>query len=474
MRLFTTITRFWVSAARVATTKIIEVFLNNGSFIAKPLPIFLLLGLAPAFFLLRLAFGLFVVPIQPMIDEVQTCLLGLKYYATNTWPYYGNDLITPPDNLILQSQDPGALEGLLIGLPLRLWPNPLAPFVLMNLLSMAGLCFLGHYVRKRLPALPAWFVYPWLLTAPWCVHFSTSMMNISFTLPLSCLFFVAWMESIPELGLGWISLPLANALMGFAFSGWIQLHRNFVLLAPFFLITLLSQLKHSRKLDGLFYFLIGVLPLSLLLIPTLLQNNFHLSRDVHSYSYTFNWHNLKMFFTTLVQFFAMASFEMPRFIGAHTHQRMLYLAGNIFLWPGFFLWYFGFVQVLTLIGFHFVRKNSHKEWKWIVWLSAGTFGWVFFVLLFTQKDPNVNTFYEMIPIPLIYSLYVWERVWNYRWGKLGLPVFLGAALIFQIGYVLDRVPLKESLYSMYQDQLSAAVDQKNYHRLGERRPGALY
>jgi len=463
-----------VNADREATTKIIEVFLNNFLSAPKLRQFLLLIILALAFFVLRLAFGLFTAPIQPMIDEVQTGLLGLKYYATNTWPYYGNDLITPPDNLILQSQDPGALEALLIGLPLRLWPNPLAPFVLMNLFSMAGLCFLAHYARKRLPALPAWFIYPWLLIAPWCVHFSTSMMNVSFSLPLSCLFFVAWMESIPELSLGWISLPLADTLMGFAFSGWIQLHRNFVLLAPFFLITFLSQLKNSRKLAGFWYFLLGALPLSLLLIPTLLQQNFHLSRDVHSYSYTFNWHNLKLFFTTLVQFFAMASFEIPRFIGMHTHERLLYLADNIFLWPGFFLWYFSFAQVLILIGLHFVRKSPHKDWKGIVRLSAGTFLWVFFVLLFTMKNPNVNTFYEMIPIPLLYSLYVWERWWNQRWGRICLKVFLAAAIIFQIGYVFARVPLKESLYLMYHDQLTAAVDQKNYHLLGERRPGALY
>jgi hypothetical protein len=448
--------------------------LNKAS---RPLKLSVYLFLVPlalAFFALRLSFGLFTEPIQPMIDEVQTCLLGLKYYSTNTWPYYGNDLITPPYNIVLQSQDPGALEPLAIGLPLHLWPHPITPFVLMNILSMAGLCFLAYYSRKRLPGLPVWFIYPWLLIAPWCVHFSTSMMNCSLSLPVACVFFVAWMESVPELSLDWLSLPLANALMGFAFSGWIQLHRNFVLLAPFFLITFLLQLKNSKKLDGFFYFLLGGIPLSLLLIPTLLQSNFHLSRDVNSYSYTFNIHNLKMFFTTLVQFFALAAFEMPRFIGNHTDERLRYLAANIFLWPGFFLWYFGFAQVLTLIGFLFVRKNPHLEWKWITWMAGGTFFWVFFVLLFTLKDPNVNTFYEMIPIPLIYSLYIWERWWTYRWGKILLQVFLASAILFQISYIFVSIPRKQSLYLMHHDQLKAAIDQKNYHLLDERRPGALY
>jgi hypothetical protein len=110
----------------------------------------------------------------------------------------------------------------------------------------------------------------------------------------------------------------------------------------------------------------------------------------------------------------------------------------------------------------------------MAWLCGGTFLWIFFVLLFTLKDPNVNTFYEMIPIPLLYSLYVWERIWSYAWGKWLLRAFLAAAILFQTAYVFARIPLKQSLYLMYHDQLTKAVDQKNYHLLGERRPGALY
>src|SRR5690242_17630098 len=94
----------------------------------------------PALFAVRLAFGLWFPPVQPMEDEIQTTLLGLKYYATGDWPYYGNDVITPPDNLVLQTQDPGPLEAFLVAFPLKLWPSPLAPFLWVNLLSMGGLC----------------------------------------------------------------------------------------------------------------------------------------------------------------------------------------------------------------------------------------------------------------------------------------------------------------------------------------------
>jgi hypothetical protein len=150
------------------------------------------------------------------------------------------------------------------------------------------------------------------------------------------------------------------------------------------------------------------------------------------------------------------------------------LADHILLWPGFFLWYFGFAQVVILTWYLFVKKSPHQDWKWMRFLACGTFLWVFLVSLFTLKNPDINIFYEIMPIPLIYSLYVWEKWWTNRNGKLFLQFFLIAALVFQVGYVFTRIPLKESLYSMYRDQFTAAVDQKNYHLLGERRPGALY
>ncbi len=46
-----------------------------------------LILLLPLFFALRLAFGLWAPPVQPVIDEVQTYLIGLKFYATGAWPY---------------------------------------------------------------------------------------------------------------------------------------------------------------------------------------------------------------------------------------------------------------------------------------------------------------------------------------------------------------------------------------------------
>ena len=85
-----------------------------------------------AAFGLRLAFGLssdFFFE-----DQTQVFLIGLRYYATGQWPYFG------PDVVWTKSEIPGALQGGLVGLPFTLAPVPEAPIVLLNLLSMGTLC----------------------------------------------------------------------------------------------------------------------------------------------------------------------------------------------------------------------------------------------------------------------------------------------------------------------------------------------
>src|SRR5437868_14243337 len=88
-------------------------------------------------------------------DESQIFLIGLRYYATGAWPYFG------PDVVWTRSEIPGALQALLVGLPFRVAAVPEAPYVLLNLISMAALAAFASYVRVRVP-LPAWLVWGWL------------------------------------------------------------------------------------------------------------------------------------------------------------------------------------------------------------------------------------------------------------------------------------------------------------------------
>jgi hypothetical protein len=123
-------------------------------------------------FAYRLAFGLATE--FWFVDDLQVYLIGLKFYTTGQWPFFGPDLVFPS-----LSQIPGALQGLLVGLPFFVAPVPEAPFVLLNMLSFAALVLLAWYARRRLPMLPRWLVYGLALTLPWALFYSTHVVNPS-------------------------------------------------------------------------------------------------------------------------------------------------------------------------------------------------------------------------------------------------------------------------------------------------------
>src|SRR5205809_6769298 len=77
-------------------------------------------------------------------DETQIFLMGLRYYATGAWPYFGADVVWT------KSEIPGALQALLVGVPFKIVPVPEAPYVLVNVLSMAALAAFAWYVKARL------------------------------------------------------------------------------------------------------------------------------------------------------------------------------------------------------------------------------------------------------------------------------------------------------------------------------------
>lgn len=163
-------------------------------------------------FLVRLFVGLCSQFRDP--DTKQTYLLGLKFYTTGAWPYFGPDVTN-------SIQIPGALQGLVVGIPFYFLPIPEAPYLLLNILSFSSLCFFAWYCTRRLPELPKWFVWSWLLTAPWTLNLSTHIYNPSYVLPGAILFFVGAIETYPFLSQELVQRQWANFMMGLALF-WIM------------------------------------------------------------------------------------------------------------------------------------------------------------------------------------------------------------------------------------------------------------
>ena len=161
----------------------------------------LVVGLAlAALFGFRLLFGLSGLLFTE--DETQIYLLGLRFHASGQWPYFG------PDVVWTETQIPGALQPLLVGLPFFIAPIPEAPYLLLNALSMGALALFGWYLSARLPEQPRWLLWGWLLTLPWTLELSTHIINPSYVLPASVIFFVGFMEAWPSLRIGRVPVPV--------------------------------------------------------------------------------------------------------------------------------------------------------------------------------------------------------------------------------------------------------------------------
>jgi len=422
-------------------------------------------ALIVAAFLFRLGFGL-CGQFQDS-DTKQIYLLGLKFYATGAWPYFG------PDVLFGEIQLPGALQALLVGLPLHALPLAESPYLLLGLVSFASLCLFAWYCRRRLPALPRWFVWGWLLTSPWTLNLSTVIYNPSYMLAGGVLFFVGALELYPFTRRGLVPTQLANAMLGFGLFWSMQLHMSWVVLAPYALAALALQFKGGlrRGLAALLHFAAGAAPMAALLVPTYLK--YGPSAGATGQSVRLNPENLTALWGILTRTLSFASFEVPRFMGAHTRDRLAVVAEQPWLAPlALFLVAVGVAQVAALLGSWFLRAHRQPDWRAIKYLALFNVLLLYALFLFSIKPPQSNHLYVTLPIPVLYAFYCWERLLaRPRWRKLAAAV-LACGVLFHAGLAAYNF----SHVSLYVDRraVQSAIDERNYHILGERRPGSRY
>jgi hypothetical protein len=421
-------------------------------------------------FIFRLAFGLCSQFWAD--DERQVYLIGLKFYSTHAWPYFGPDVAPGV-------QVPGALQGLLVGAPLFIAPLPEAPFVLLNLLSLASLCLLAWYCARRLPGTPAWFVWGWLLTMPWTLNFSTHVVNPSYVLAGAILFFVGALETYPATRKGLAPSWLSNLMMGFALLWVMQLHLSWVVLVPFLLASVYFQLRErgATVLKQLGWLACGAALSGCLLAPTLLKYGLAGGSGGTAGMFTFNASNLPRVLNPLegvpARFLSLASFELARFVGRDTMGRLAFLHENLWLAPfAVFLGAVGLLQPALMIVLWFRRKTAREDWRAVRRLALLTVLLLCALFLFTPKLPASHTFYVTFPLAALYGFYCWDAFLQRRGWRVFAAVFLACGVVFHAGlaaYNFARV-------SLYVDRATVrrAVNEKNPSLLGERRPGSLY
>jgi hypothetical protein len=430
----------------------------------------ILLALVGAY-LFRLAFGLSMN--FWTIDELQTYLIGLKCYCTGTWPYFGPDVVG--SETTYTNQIPGALEGLLIAIPLYILHIPEAPYIFLNLLSLFAIALFTWYCSRKIPALSPWFIFASLVVLPWNLHESTHIYNPSWCLFGSVIFFIGFLETVPGFRMGLFPLSLCNAFMGFALFWVMQFHMSWMYLAAFSALSLFLQWRQRPFSAGpaLLFFTLGALPSFAFMVPTLVKYGIPQGHNGQGFASSFNFHNFTLAFTVLARYLSLACYELPRFLGTHEADRLGYLEGSIFsLGPGAFLWIVGLLQAVALLVFWFFKKHPLPDWPILRRLVAFNFLIIWASFWFTIKLPYAHIYYTCFPLVFLYSLYGWSRLADSPRWRAFAKVYLAAAFIFQITYAVRAYPQ----FSLYRDRplVAQAIQEKNYHLLGERRENTYY
>lgn len=422
-------------------------------------------------FLFRLGFGLSSEFWSA--DELQTYLIGLKFFSSGAWPYFGPDVA-------YQIQVPGALQGLVVGLPLYILPLVEAPFIVLNALSFGSLCLLAWYCVKRLPEIPAWLIWTWLMTAPWTLNFSTHIVNPSYVLPGSILFFIGALELCPLTSKGLIRPHWAGLMMGLALSWVMQFHLSWVLLVPYTLVAFCFQYTsgdRARLWRSVTWFAGGAALTGLFLLPTYIKYGFSHGAGGTNQTIALNAGNIRKVLSPaegiLPRFLSLASFEIPRFIGNNSANRWIFLKEEWWLAPvTLFLVVIGILQPIAMIVLWFTKRPSQKDWAAIKWLALGSVLLLCVSFLFSIKSPASHTFYVLFPIAMIYSLYCWSRYLRKRaWQKFA-AICLAGGVVFHAGLAAHNF----SRHSLYVDRNvpQTAIRSKDPGVLGQRRPGSLY
>ena len=425
----------------------------------------------------RIFFGLsmpFYGPGEIDRDALQTYLIGLKSYTTGTWPYFGPDEYRMDTGF--HAQIPGALEGSVIAAAFYLLPIPEAPVMLLNLLSFAGLVLLSLWIARRLPGVSFPFILAWSSLLPWTLQHSTHVFNVSFLLFGSCLFFTGFLESIRPWSTGWLGPKTSFALMGFGIFWDMQFHNSWVLLVPFVLASFYIKFK---KTEGGFWAAMGAfsagaaIPLSFL-VPTLLK--YGIQKETTGFSgvwLDFYGENFKSFFIILARFLSLACFEMPRFLGSNTKDRIEFLEKIPWVIPPvLFLTLVGWLQPLALLICGWFRDRARPEAVLFQKMLFATLLWIWVCFWFTTTGPAAHMYYLFLPLVLVLSFYVWSR-WALRkaWRVFGV-VCIFASLWAHTGMALEMAG-ERSIYTD-RDRIVRAIQAKDYRILWERRKWALY
>lgn len=400
-------------------------------------------------------------------DETQIFLMGLRYFATGAWPYFGADVVWT------KSEIPGALQALLVGIPLKIVPVPEAPYVLLNVLSMAALAAFAWYVKARVPQLPTWLVWTWLMTLPWTLEFSAHIINPSYLLAPAIAFFIGFFEAAPVFRRGTLSVPVAFGLMGAATAWVVQIHMSWPLLLPYAAFAWIAGRRSGTRsmAANALAFACGCLVIGALLLPTFLVYGLKAGgggtlRNLRPHAV-----NPWIAVTTLARIFSFASLEIWRFIATDDGKRLMVLLRHLWIAPlALVVWVAGIWQPIWMLKEWFRIRSSFAEWAALKWLVVGTVVLVYASYWLVLEPSQAHAFYVVAPVGFMFAAYCWTFVDSPRWRQIA-----AATLVVNVAFHAGQAWIQAPEHSLYRNRevVAAAIRLKEPEMFSHRRAFAI-
>jgi hypothetical protein len=417
-------------------------------------------------FALRLTYSLTTEFWYPDEDVLQIYLIGLKYFTTGIFPYFGADLV------YTKAQIPGALQAFLVSAGWFIKEIPESPFVVLNILLTSSLAFLAWYITKRVASVKPFIIWIWVFITPWSLCYFSRIINPSYVVPGAILFFIGIFEIYPMLIIKIIPEKLSFYMIGFALLWIFQLHMSWVLLIPFILLAFYFLIKNNNFkiiLNRIIYFMLGCLTTGVFVIPTFLKYGLSNQNGISSTSVIqFNVEHFKEVFNYLVKYLAYSCFDTTRFFGADAAQRYNFLRD--YLWASPFtviVTIFGIIQLLFLIIFLFKKENPSKQWKAIKNITLLGFLLMYSSSWFSVASPGGHSTVLYFPLVMIYTAHCFEKILQKKWMINTMIIVFISAFIMSSAIAYKNY----NTISIYKkrDAVEKALKEKDYHFVGKRR-----
>ncbi len=327
-------------------------------------------------------------------------LIGLRNYCTGHTDWWGPDLPT------LDNRIPGSLQGLLISAPMSVYEHPLSAVLLLNFLTFAVMVGLAWYLLRRVPALPSWFVYAWVLLSPWSLQYSCHLDPLSYALVGAVLFFIGVIELGGIYQQRLIPANLAFFMAGFGLVWVIQLHPDWGLLLPF--VPFVIWVNRQDK-KGILLLLAGALAAGLMYWPWLTNVGLNIGREAQLF-FGFHPENAQKIPVLVYRFFAMATTDLSGFTGDTFQKIQAYILENGFLGIlALALMVLSIALVGSLIGALFSNKNT-AEWRSVRDWTKAIVLWLLVGVCFLNSTVDAQTVFLFFPVSLWYAAHAYGEL----------------------------------------------------------------